>query len=67
MQCVVANKPYMIVMLLSYDGFVTFLLTGLFLWPLWRGMGLGLELRQVATRTVMYVREKLTGLADDSF
>ncbi len=53
MQCLVDFSTFNIIMLLFYDGLATSILTGLFLWPLWRGAGLSLELRKVATRTVM--------------
>ncbi|KAJ7444747.1 hypothetical protein B0H11DRAFT_2088324 [Mycena galericulata] len=58
--CVIGLKPIASIPLLSYDLYINILLTGLFLWPLFRSAHSNARLRGVATRTLVASAAALT-------
>ncbi|KAJ7289383.1 hypothetical protein C8J57DRAFT_1277544 [Mycena rebaudengoi] len=58
--CVIGLKSSASIALLSYDLYINILLTGLFLWPLFRSRHSSLRLRRVATRTLVASGAALT-------
>ncbi|KAJ7876873.1 hypothetical protein B0H14DRAFT_2567984 [Mycena olivaceomarginata] len=58
--CVIGLKPTASIPLLSYDLFINFLLTALFLWPLMRSRHSNARLRRLAIRTLVAAGMALT-------
>ncbi|CAG7853169.1 SubName: Full=Uncharacterized protein {ECO:0000313/EMBL:CCA72776.1} [Serendipita indica DSM 11827] len=53
LQCIVVTDTSNVIVIVSCDVVASLLLTGFFLWPLWRHRGLSRELRRIASRTTI--------------